>query len=173
MSNQIPRKLKFFSLFINSNGYAGRVEELTLPKLSRKMEEFRAGGMNAPIEIDMGMEKLEAEFTLAEYNEDVLRLWGVKNNAQIGLRFKGSIEADDGSGVVTPIEVVLKGRWREVDMGNWKGGDSATMKVSVAVSYYKYISKGEEIIEIDVPNMKEKVNGVDHLAKHRAAISSK
>lgn len=170
MSNKIPRKLKFFSLFIEGQGYAGRVEELTLPKLSRKMEEFRAGGMNAPVEIDMGMEKLEAEFTLAEYNEDVLKLWGVKNNAQLGLRFKGSIEADDGTGTVTPIEVVLRGRWREVDMGNWKGGDSATLKVSVAASYYKYSSKGQDVIEIDVPNLVEKVGGEDRLLQHRVAI---
>jgi P2 family phage contractile tail tube protein len=171
MSNKIPRKLKHFSLFIEAQGYAGRVEELTLPKLSRKTEEFRAGGMNGPVEIDMGLEKLEAEFTLAEYSEEVLKLWGVKNNAQIGLRFKGAIEADDGSGGVTPIEVMLRGRWRELDMGSWKGGDNASLKVSVAVSYYKYTSKGEGIIEIDLPNLVEKVNGVDRLAAHRAALA--
>lgn len=170
MSNKIPRKLKHFSLFVESQGYAGRVEELTLPKLSRKTEEFRAGGMNAPVEIDMGMEKLEAEFTLAEYSEDILSLWGVKNNAQIGLRFKGSIEADDEIGGVTPIEVVLRGRWREIDMGNWKGGDNTTLKVSVAASYYKYTSKGRGIIEIDVTNLVEKINGEDRLLQHRAAI---
>lgn len=170
MSSKIPRRLKHFSLFVDGQGYAGRVDELTLPKLTRKMAEFRAGGMNAPFEIDMGMEKLEAEFTLAEYSEDVLKLWGVKNNAQLGLRFKGSIEADDGSAAVTAIEVILRGRWREVDMGNWKGGDSATMKVAVAVSYYRFTSNGEDIIEIDVLNLVEKVDGKDRLAEHRKAI---
>ncbi len=168
MAIKIPRNLKQFSLFIEGQGYAGRVEELTLPKLTRKTEEYRAGGMNAPIELDMGMEKLEADFTLCEYNEDVLRLWGVLDHAEIGMRFKGSIQAGDGK--VTAIEVVLRGRWREVDMGAWKAGDVAKMKVMVALSYYKYVSDGQEVIEIDVPGMIEKVNGTDRMAEHRAAI---
>ena len=61
----IPRKLKHFNLFVDGRGYAGKIEELTLPKVTIKAEEFRAGGMDAPMEIDLGMEKLEAEFTLA------------------------------------------------------------------------------------------------------------
>jgi P2 family phage contractile tail tube protein len=169
MSTQIPRKLKAFSLFVEGRGYAGKVAELTLPKLTRKMEEWRAGGMNAPIDIDMGMEKLEAEFTLAEYSEEVLSLFGATNLAQIGLRFKGSIESDD-DGTVTPIEVVLRGRWKEMDPGSWKAGDSATLKVSVSASYYKYTSKGQDLIEIDVQNMVEKIGGTDRLAERRAAI---
>lgn len=170
MTNTLPRKLKLFSLFIEGQGFAGRAEELTLPKLTRKTEEYRAGGMNAPIEIDLGMEKLEAEFTLADYSEEILALWGVKNNAQVGLRFKGALEVDDGTGTVTPIEVVLRGRWRELDLGSWKAGESASLKVSVAASYFKYTSNGQVIIEIDAANLVEMVNGKDRLAPHRTAI---
>ena len=169
MSTQIPRKLKAFSLFVEGRGYADKVAELTLPKLTRKMEEFRAGGMNAPIEIDMGMEKLEGEFTLTEYSKEVFALFGVTDLAQIGLCFKGSIESDD-DGTVTPIEVVLRGRWKEMDTGSWKTGDSTRLKVSVSASYYKYTSKGQNLIEIDVPNMVEKIGGTDRLAERRAAI---
>ena len=49
--------LKNMSLFVDGRGYAGNVDELNLPKLALKTEEFRGGGMDAPIEIDMGMEK--------------------------------------------------------------------------------------------------------------------
>jgi len=49
MSTQIPRKLKAFSLFVEGRGYAGKVAELTLPKLTRKMEEWRAGGPSTSI----------------------------------------------------------------------------------------------------------------------------
>lgn len=166
----LPRTLKNFSLFVDGRGYAGKVDELTLPKLSRKMEEYRAGGMAAPVEIDMGMEKLECNFTLSEYSEEVLRLWGLTDVAGCSLKFKGSLEADDASGTQTPVEVIVRGRWRELDMGGWKGGDKATLKVAVAVSYYKYTSGGQDLIEIDVPGMIEKVGGVDRLAATRANL---
>lgn len=166
----IPRVLKNFNLFVDGGGYAGRVAELVQPKLTRKMEEFRGGGMNAPIELDMGMEKLECEFTLKEYSEDVLKLWGLTNPSGVSVRFKGALEADDASGTVTPVEIVVRGRWREIDGGTWKAGEESTMKVSIACSYYRYASNGETLIEIDVPNMIENVGGVDRLAEIRSAI---
>lgn len=166
----IPRVLKNFSLIVDGRGYAGKVAELTLPKLSRKMEEYRGGGMQGPIEIDMGLEKLECDFTLKEYNEEVLKLWGLTDHGAVMVRFKGALEADDAIGTITPIEVAVRGRWREIDGGTWKPGDSATMKVSIACSYYKYVSNGQTLIEIDVINMVEIVNGVDRQAALRAAI---
>lgn len=166
----IPRKLKHFNLFVDGRGYAGKIEELTPPKLAIKAEEFRAGGMDAPIDIDLGMEKLECEFTLGEYNEDIIRLYGLHDNAAVSLRMKGSIESDDLQSYRTPVEIMIRGRWREIDWGTWKGGDNSTKKVSVAVSYYKYISGGETLIEIDVPNMIRIVNGIDQLAISRANI---
>jgi len=163
----LPRILKNFSLFVDGRGYAGKVDELTLPKLSRKMEEHRAGGMNAPLELDMGLEKLECDFTLAEYNEDVLKLWGLDDVAGCSLKFRGSLEADDAAATKTPVEVTVRGRWRELDGGSWKAGDKATLKVAVAASYYKYNANGVDLIEIDVPNMVEKVNGIDRLSATR------
>ena len=166
----IPRKLKNFSVFVDGRGYAGKVEEITLPKLTRKMEEHRAGGMNAPVEIDMGMEKLEAELTFSEYNEDLFKLWGLVDNAGVNIRAKGALEADDENKQVTPVEVVFRGRWRELDKGGWKAGDNTTLKVSVAASYYKYSSDNTELVEIDVPNMIERIGGVDRLKQQRAAL---
>ena len=59
--------LKNMNLFVDGRGYAGVVDELTPPKLTMKTEEHRAGGMDAPVELDMGMEKLEASFSLKKY----------------------------------------------------------------------------------------------------------
>ena len=57
----LPRKLKNLNLFNDGVTYIGQVGEVTLPKLTRKMEEWRGGGMNAPIKMDQGMEALEIE----------------------------------------------------------------------------------------------------------------
>ncbi len=36
----LPRKLKYLNLFNDGNNYIGVVEEMTLPKLSRKLEAY-------------------------------------------------------------------------------------------------------------------------------------
>jgi hypothetical protein len=167
---QIPRVLKNFNLVVDGRGYAGRVAELVPPKLTRKMEEFRAGGMAAPVEIDMGLEKMECEFTLKEYNEEILKLWGLTDHAGVTLRFKGALEADDAAGAVTPVEITVRGRWREIDGGGWKAGEETMMKVAVACGYYKYDSDGVTLIEIDAANMIEAIAGADRLAAIREAI---
>jgi len=167
---QIPRVLKNFGLFVDGRGYLGKVVELTLPKLTRKTEEFRGGGMAAPIEIDMGMEKLECEFTLKEYSEEVFKLWGLADHAAVPLRFKGAMQADDAAGTVTVVEVSVRGRLREIDGGSWKAGEQTTLKAAVACSYYKYVSGGSTLIEVDAVNMVEIVDGTDRLAAVRSAI---
>lgn len=166
----IPRKLKNFALFVDGRGYAGRVEEVTPPKLTRKTEEFRAGGMEGPIEIDLGVEKLECEFTLGEFDEEILKLWGLRDHAGVGLRMTGALERDAAARDVTAIEISLRGRWREIDQGAWKGGDNSTMKVSVMCSYFKYASNGVTLVEIDVENLTHFVAGEDYLAPIRAAL---
>jgi UDP-N-acetylmuramoyl-L-alanyl-D-glutamate--2,6-diaminopimelate ligase len=57
----LPKILKNFNVFVDGRGYAGKIDEITLPKLTIKTEEYRAGGMDIPVSIDMGMEKLEAD----------------------------------------------------------------------------------------------------------------
>ncbi|MFD2179543.1 phage major tail tube protein [Veronia pacifica] len=167
----LPKTLKNFNLFIEGQGYAGVVEELTLPKLSRKTEEYRGGGMNGEVEIDLGMEKLEMEFTLREYSREVLEHWGVCDLAGVGLRMLGAAVRDDSTCETGTIEVVVRGRWRELDFDSAKSGEMGTMKVMVAVSYYKYLINGDAVIEIDHANMIEKVNGIDRLEGQRKALS--
>lgn len=165
----IPRKLKHLNLFVDGRGYAGKIDTLTLPVLSRNMEEARYGGMNAPMEFDMGMEKLEATIVIAEYDVELFRLWGLTDHAGVALRMKGSTQADDGSGVI-PVEVVQRGRWRTLNAGDWKAAEATTLTAEIALSYYEYISDKVSEIKIDVANMIEVVGGVDRLAEHRAAI---
>ncbi|HYG06274.1 MAG TPA: phage major tail tube protein, partial [Stenotrophomonas sp.] len=53
----LPKKLKFFNVFGDGISWLGQAIEVKLPVLSRKMEEYRAGGMNGPIDLDFGNEK--------------------------------------------------------------------------------------------------------------------
>jgi len=160
--------LKNLTLFVDGRGYAGKVEEIELPKLTMKTEEFRAGGMDAPIEVEMGMEKLEASFTLNGYDKDVLSLFGLAPGKHKPLTIKGSLISEDGA--ERALIINLRGMVREMEMGSWKPGDKATLKVMMALSYYKLKHSGQVIYEIDPANMLRIIDGQDQLKQTRAHL---
>jgi len=165
----LPAKLKNFNLFINGENYIGKVAEITLPKLSAKMEEFRGGGMDAPIDIDLGMEKLTMEWTLGGYEAQVLRQFGAPVHNAVALRFNGAIQSEDQF-AVRPLEIVVLGRHSEIEFGTSKPGDDTTKKITSTLSYYRLSLDDEVVIEIDIPNLVKRMGGVDVLASTRLAL---
>jgi P2 family phage contractile tail tube protein len=165
----LPSKLKNFNVFNDGNNYQGQVQEVTLPKLTRKLEDFRAGGMNGPIKLDYGQEGMSIECTYGGLMASVLKQWGVQTHDGVQMRFAGAYQAEDKA-TYDAVEVVIRGRHGEFDFGNAKPSDDTTFKVKTEVSYYKLTINGEDIIEIDLINMIEKVDGVDRLAGARSAI---
>src|SRR5690625_2663673 len=91
----LPQKLKNFNLFNEGQSYLGKAATVTLPNLTAQMEEWRGAGMDAPVDIDLGMEKLEMEWTAGGWLPDALKQFGVLNASGVGLRFTGAIQADD------------------------------------------------------------------------------
>lgn len=165
----LPSKLKNFAVFNDGNNYQGQVTEVTLPKLTRKLEDYRAGGMNGPIKLDYGQEGMSIECTYGGLMRTVLDQWGVPTHDGVQMRFAGAYQAEDNPNP-DAVEVVMRGRHGEMDFGNAKPGDDSPFKVKTELSYYKLTINGEDIIEIDLVNMIEKINGVDNLAKVRTAI---
>lgn len=165
----LPRKLKNFNLFNNGNNYLGQIEEVTLPKLSRKMEEWRGGGMDGPVQIDLGQENIELAWTAGGVIATALSQYGVTTVGGCMLRFAGAYQRDD-TGDVDAVEVVVRGRHKEIDFGSAKPGDHTQHKYNTACSYYKLTINGRVMIEIDVLNMLFIVDGVDRLAQQRRAL---
>ena len=126
---------KNLNLFVDGRGYAGQVEEFNAPKLALVTEEFRAGGMDAPIELTMGMEKLESDFTLISYDLDVLALFGVKEGATVPFVAREALESFDGT--ITPVVHTMRGKIKEIDPGTSKPGDKPSLKIAMALTYYK------------------------------------
>ena len=169
----LPKILRNFNAFVDGMGFAGRIEEIQLPKLSIKTEEFRAGGMDIPVQIDLGMEKLEAELTFAEYDADLFRLFGLTNNAGIAFTLRGGMQGSGGGNSSSNAESVvinLRGIIKELDLGSWKPGDKTSLKCSISANYYKLTINNIELIEIDAENLIRKINGVDQMDSIRSAI---
>lgn len=165
----LPQKLKNFNLFNDGQNYLGKVTEITLPKLTAKMEEYRAGGMDAPIDVDLGMEKLSMEWTIGGFEAQVLKQFGTLSHNGVGLRFAGALQSEDLE-TVNAIEVTVRGRHSEIDFGTAKPGDDTAKKVTTSISYYKLVMDGETLVEIDIPNMVKNIGGKDLLTDVRMAL---
>lgn len=159
---------KNLNLFVDGRGFAGQIEDFNAPKLAVKVEEFRAGGMNVPVDLDMGQEKMESDFSLIQYSKDVLALFGVAPGNTVPLVVREALESMDGT--VTPVVHTIRGRIREMDPGTSKAGDKATLKCTMTLTYYKLQHGNTVVQEIDAENMIHMVNGVDRLAAQRAAL---
>lgn len=160
--------LKNLNLFVDGRGQAGQLEDYNPPKMTLKMDEFRGGGMDASIEIDQGMDKLETDFSLVGYDADVLALFGVRNGADTPLVARGVLVSHDGT--TTAVAHFMRGRVKMADPGSWKPGEKAPLKIGVALTYYKLLHGDRVVHEIDVENMVRIIDGVDQLALQRAAL---
>jgi P2 family phage contractile tail tube protein len=160
--------IKNFNLFVDGRGYAGQVEEFNPPKLTTKDEEFRGGGMDGSVEIEMGIEKLEADFSMLAFDRAVLSLWGVAVGKVVPFVLRAALQSEDGT--VTAIAHTMRGRVKALEPGALKAGDKSSLKVSLALSYYKLDHGGTTVTEIDVENMVRMVGGTDVLAAQRAAL---
>ncbi|KVO03280.1 phage tail protein [Burkholderia ubonensis] len=165
----MPRKLKGFNLFQNGENFVGQVVEVTLPKLTRKMEDYQGGGMGGPIKVDFGQEGIQLEWTCGGFMRSVLGQYGITKHDGVLLRFAGGYQAADSTSV-DAVEIVIKGRHSEIDMGTAKPKDDTTFKVTTVASYYKLSVNGVDLIEIDFINMIEKYNGTDLFSALRNAI---
>ena len=165
----LPRKLKNFATFVDGINFMGEMPEVTLPTLTRKMEEYRGGGMNGPIDLDMGQEKMEAELKGAGWIKGLMSTWGASKHDALMLRFAGAIQSEQDEGR-TAVEVVMRGRLSEMDPGSAKAGELIEQTYKYTLTYYKLTVDGEQVLEIDLVNLVEIVHGEDRLSAVRAAL---
>lgn len=165
----LPTKLKNLNLFNDGLSYIGQVTEVKLPTLTRKMEEYRAGGMAGSIDIDLGQEKIELEWKCGGLMKQVLRQYGMVSHSGVPLRMAAAYQRED-TGEVDAVEIVVRGRHSEIDSGTGKPGDDTEFSVKTSVSYYKLSINGRVEIEIDMVGMVFIVDGKDLLADQRRAI---
>jgi len=160
--------IKNQTLFVDGRGYAGQLSEVNPPKLTLKLEEFRGGGMDVPIEITMGMEKLTADFTLISYDRDVLALFGVREGTTVPFTIREVLESFDGT--ETGVVHTMRGKITELDSGTHKPGEMVPLKVAVSLTYYKQTHGNVVLHEIDPANMVRIIDGVDQLANQRRLL---
>lgn len=70
----MPRKLKLMNVFLNGYSYQGVAKSVTLPKLTRKLENYRGAGMNGSAPVDLGLDDdaLSMEWSLGGFPDSVI-----------------------------------------------------------------------------------------------------
>ena len=165
----MPRTLKDMMMFNEGEAYQGDAKTVTLPTLTRKMEGYRGAGMSGELQMDMGHEAMEASFVCGGPMRQILRQWGTPTVDGVYIRFAGNYQADDTADV-DHIEVIMRGRFSEIEMGDQEVGEPSEFTTTMAVAYLKIVWNGRTEIEIDPLNMIEVVDGVDLLAERRALM---
>ncbi|KXO86092.1 phage tail protein [Acinetobacter venetianus] len=167
----LPRKLKNMNLFNEGNSYLGEIKTVVLPKLARKTEGYRGGGMNGTVKTDLGLsdDGLVLESTFGGLELITLRQFGMEKIDGVYLRYAGAYQRDD-TGDVDAVEVVVRGRHEEIDGGESTPGEDTEHKVTTNCVYYKLTVNGVVEVEIDILGMKENIGGVDRLEKQRNII---
>lgn len=159
---------KNFNLFVDGRGYAGQVDEFNAPKLTLQTEEFRAGGMDAPIDVTMGMEKLTCDYSLKAYDKNVLALFGIVEGSNVPVTVREALESYDGT--TTAVVHTMRGKITEIDPGTSKPGELPMLKITMSLTYYKMQHGNDVIHEVDVENMVRIINGTDILSGIRNAL---
>ena len=164
-----PSKLKFMTVYNDGVSCLAENAEVTLPKLARALEDYRGGGMDAAVGIDLGGDPIEFEWKVGGFLDQIYRQFGATRLDGLQLRFVGSYQ-DDSTGRTKAVDITVRGRHAEIDPGGSKAGDDTEQTVKTRCVYYKLMDNGETLIEKDELNMLFIVNGVDILAEHRANL---
>ncbi|MGX7817976.1 phage major tail tube protein [Klebsiella pneumoniae] len=168
----LPRKFKHLNIFNAGNNWMGIAESVTLPKFTRKLGKLprrRVCPVQSVLISGWMMARWIRKSPSAALRRFCLNRWAKPRWTACSCALPGLFQRDD-TGEVQAVELVVRGRHKEVDSGEWKTGESNSTKVSSVNCYAKLTINGEVLYEVDAINMIEVVDGVDLMEEHRNAI---
>ncbi len=161
-----PHALRNINCFVDGKGYAGAVESIKLPELALKTEDY-AGGLDTDTEIDMGMEKLEAEITINRAEADLFKGFGLSTSQRVNYTVRAAYDED---GTVRPVVIKMSGGTKAIARDDLKSGSIAKTTLKVSLRFYEESIDGNTVARIDIDNNVREINGVDQLKEIRSAI---
>ncbi|ENV71471.1 MAG: phage major tail tube protein [Acinetobacter johnsonii] len=156
----LPRTLKNFNVFVDTHSWAGVAESVTIPKITKKTEDFRGAGMIGDVALSMGYEKLEGEVVYAGFDIKQYRQLGVCGTSDLPVRFVGMYERQDNC-TSQIVEIYTRGQAIELDPGDSKNGEKTEIKMSYNYTYYRMEVDGVVEVELDFINGTERFGETD------------
>ena len=155
----IPKKLRLFTVFVDGVNHIGKVPSVTLPKVTRKTEDYQGGGMLGSVAVDLGLDSgaLDASMIVGGVVEELILKYGGDID-EMRLRFVGEFYS---GGTSSLLEVEMRGRITEIDPGDAKQGDDTNHTYAIKNTYYKLSVNDRPLWEIDLLNFIYRKDGKD------------
>ena len=160
--------LRKFICYVDGFGKLGEGENMKLPVMEVTTEDFRGGGMDTPIRIDLGTTPLVMEFKLTSFDPQVYTKWGLYPGQEMQYTVRGSLAHQEG----VPFAAIAgcRGNLHKVEADNFEPGRKIQHTFTVNLTYYKLTIGEQPIYEIDIINGRRLVNGVDQLRPDHIAL---
>lgn len=159
MAALIPGKMKRVNLFVSGIGLLGLVKNVKLPVVKTKKDVINC------IQVDGGLlEPMEFECELTDFNADMLK--EAAKLSEASLKVKGDYLKNNASAKFT---ATLKGAI-DVELDSLEDGKEFAQKVKMYVNVYNLNLDGEEVYDIDLPNVIAKIGGKDIYESTRSAV---
>ncbi len=161
--------LQDFSVWINDVGKIGMAPGFQPPDIQIETESFRGGGMDGEVEIPMGISKIEFEFDLHTWDDQVWTLLGYgPGSLDVPITFRGYTMTANGveAGVVIETFSLIK----SIKTAKVEAGKKVEMTVSLSANRYRHEIGGTTVCDIDLFNKITEIGGTDRTANARKFI---
>lgn len=162
--------LQDFTVWVAGDGKVGTSPSFQPPEIKIQTEDFRGGGMDGTVEVPLGIEKIEFDFDLHTWDEQVWQNLGFgPGSMNVPINFRGYLLSPDGAekGVRIETHSLLK----EIKVNKIEPGKKVEMTCSCVASKYKHYVEGaggpKVLTEIDVFAKIFVINGQDKSAAGR------
>ena len=155
-----------YQLFQEGFGLVALVEEVTLPELKWKAEDYTGGGLMGTRQIKSVLEKLELKAKTAGFDPRTLSAWGTMPGVSTNFKLMASFIVPGEAEI--PQKVLVTGALTEVKREAYKAGGKVTSELMVNdITYYEEWFDGKLKLQIDLLNQVLIVDGVDIMATRR------
>lgn len=166
---QLDYIVQAFTVFVDGFGKAGTGEKASLPKLKKKTEDFRGGGMLGTRKVAMGYEALTHSVSLSSFDPQVLAKAGLfAGNKSFAYSLRGYLDGDRN--IEHTVIAQMRGEVTEFDPGEWDAGKKAMLKYTCELVAVKLQIDAVVVWDIDIENGLYAVNGADPYQAVGAAL---
>jgi uncharacterized protein len=160
-------KISKAALFIDGVSYAGRAEELELPKLTGVFEEHKALGMAGAVELPVGLEKLTGKIKWLDVTAAMATAANIYDTVKIQARASVDVFTSEGRTLTLPCVVTMTAFFKNSGGGTLKQAESLKQESDLAIIYYKVNIASVDVTEVDMINNVYKVNAKDLLLLYK------